>query len=476
MQTRALAIAIACSLVAAHLAPASAATVDVTVTNIVFNPSTVTIQVGDTVRWTNTAGFHNVNADGGTFRCANGCDGEGGDGDPASAPWVAQHTFNAPGTFPYHCQIHGAPGGFGMSGTVVVGGGGVPGSLAWSAPTYSVNEAGGGVTLTALRTGGDDGEVSASYSTANGTATAGSDYAARSGTLTWLDNDDNPRQVTVPITNDAAMESNEVFSVALSAPTGGATLGSPSTATVTIVDNDSGGGPGTLAFSAAAFEAEETAGSATITVQRTGGTGGAVSVAYATSGGTAVAGGDYTAASGTLSWGTGDGAPKTFGVPLTDDSDLEGDESVNLALSSPGGGAALGSPATAVLTIHDDETPPAGPCVADATTLCFLGNRFRITMDWRFAGGQTGQGQAVALSPTAGTFSFLNPDNREVLIKMLDACSLNSRFWVFYAATTNVELTITVVDTQSSAVKTYFNPLGTPAPPVQDTGAFATCP
>ena len=49
-------------------------------------------------------------------------------------------------------------------------------------------------------------------------------------------------------------------------------------------------------------------------------------------------------------------------------------------------------------------------------------------------------------------------------------------FWVFAAATTNVEYTITVTDTQEQQVKTYFNPLGTPAQPIQDTAAFATCP
>jgi len=64
-----------------------------------------------------------------------------------------------------------------------------------------------------------------------------------------------------------------------------------------------------------------------------------------------------------------------------------------------------------------------------------------------------------------------------MLVKVLDACAtaFNS-YWVFAAATTNVEFTLTVTDTQAGKVKTYFNPLGTPAPPIQDTAAFATCP
>jgi hypothetical protein len=63
-----------------------------------------------------------------------------------------------------------------------------------------------------------------------------------------------------------------------------------------------------------------------------------------------------------------------------------------------------------------------------------------------------------------------------MLVKVLNACGLNQRYWVFYAATTNVEFTLTVTDTQTGKTKVYFNPINTPAPPVQDTSAFATCP
>ncbi len=117
-----------------------------------------------------------------------------------------------------------------------------------------------------------------------------------------------------------------------------------------------------------------------------------------------------------------------------------------------------------------------GPCVSDGDTMCFVGNRFRVEMNWRFANGQTGNGQAVELTDNSGLFYFVNPNNLEMLIKVLNGCTSNNRYWVFYAATTNVELTTTVTDTQTGAVRTYFNPLGTPAAPIQDTSAFATCP
>ena len=112
--------------------------------------------------------------------------------------------------------------------------------------------------------------------------------------------------------------------------------------------------------------------------------------------------------------------------------------------------------------------------------LCVNNNRFQIEVDWRTGDGNSGQGQAVpiASAPDSGLFYFFSPANLEMLIKVLNGCSLTARprYWVFFAATTNVELGVTVTDTQNGQVKSYFNPLNRPAPPVQDTDAFATCP
>src|SRR5262249_26691779 len=96
-------------------------------------------------------------------------------------------------------------------------------------------------------------------------------------------------------------------------------------------------------------------GTATITVTRTGGSNVPVSVNYATSNGTATAGSDYTATSGTLNFGVGE-TSKTFTIPILDDTAVENPETVTLTLSNPTGGATLGSPATATLTINSDDT------------------------------------------------------------------------------------------------------------------------
>ena len=110
---------------------------------------------------------------------------------------------------------------------------------------------------------------------------------------------------------------------------------------------------GTLQFSSATYAVNETAGTATITVTRTNGSSGAISVSYATGNGTATAGSDYTAVSGTLSWLDGDSAVKTFTIPILTDTLVEGNETVNLTLSAPTGGAVLGASSAAALTITD---------------------------------------------------------------------------------------------------------------------------
>ena len=118
----------------------------------------------------------------------------------------------------------------------------------------------------------------------------------------------------------------------------------------------------------------------------------------------------------------------------------------------------------------------SGGCVPDATTLCLLGDRFQVEVDWVDFTGSTGVGAAVPGSDLSGLFYFFNPDSSELLVKLLDACTFDDHFWVFAAATTDVEYTLTVTDTQTGVTKDYFNPLGNPAPAITDTSAFATCP
>lgn len=121
--------------------------------------------------------------------------------------------------------------------------------------------------------------------------------------------------------------------------------------------------------------------------------------------------------------------------------------------------------------------PVTGRCIPSSTRLCLNGNRFQVEVDWRDFDGNNGRGRARALDiDDSGLYWFFGPENLELLVKVLDACSFNDRYWVFAAATTNVEYTLRVTDTDTGQSRTYFNPLGTRSPATTDTGAFATCP
>lgn len=230
-----------------------------------------------------------------------------------------------------------------------------PGNLKLSSGTYSVNEDGGAVTITVSRANGSTGPASVNYATTDGTAIAGQDYTAVSGTLSWADGDTADKTFTIPVTADSSPESNETLNIALSNAMG-ATLGSPAAAVVTILDRS----PGSLKFSSATYTAGEGAGTITISVSRVNGATGAASVAYATSDGTALAGQDYTAISGTLSWADGDTSVRTFQIGLSDDTAIESNETINLLLTNAVG-AGIGDPAAAVVTITDNDTAvPAG--------------------------------------------------------------------------------------------------------------------
>jgi len=82
----------------------------ITLSGITFSPDDITVTVGDTVRWSNVQGTHNVLADDNSFTS----------GSPAPAPWTYNHVFTSAGNNPYYCEPHGGPGGNGMSGVVHV--------------------------------------------------------------------------------------------------------------------------------------------------------------------------------------------------------------------------------------------------------------------------------------------------------------------------------------------------------------------
>ncbi len=119
---------------------------------------------------------------------------------------------------------------------------------------------------------------------------------------------------------------------------------------------------------------------------------------------------------------------------------------------------------------------PAHACVPGPEALCLQGGRFRVETEWRTPQGQSGRGKAVPLTADTGYFRFFRPDNVEEIVKVHNGCGLNQRYWVFGAGLTNVRVVTRVTDTHTGQVRTYTNPQGQPFQPLQDTGAFATCP
>ena len=121
-------------------------------------------------------------------------------------------------------------------------------------------------------------------------------------------------------------------------------------------------------------------------------------------------------------------------------------------------------------------TPGSAGCVPDATHLCLAGGRFRVEVSWSTGTGSIGDGSATGLTSESGYFWFFAASNVELVVKVLDACSFNQRFWVYAAGLTDVAVTLTVTDLRTGAVRTYHNPQGVRFLPIQDADAFATCP
>ena len=142
-----------------------------------------------------------------------------------------------------------------------------------------------------------------------------------------------------------------------------------------------------------------------------------------------------------------------------------------------GGGEPVGHDAVAADDFLYSEPVEAenGGCVATPTALCLTAGRFRV--EATFFAAQTGSGIArvVPLNANSGTMTFFSPQVSEVLIKVINACALNNRFWVYGAAATDVGYDITVTDTATDDTKVYSKTQGPPAPALTDSDAFATC-
>jgi large repetitive protein len=206
------------------------------------------------------------------------------------------------------------------------------------------------MTFTISWTGSKGGGApSVHYATANASATAGSDYTTTTGTASLTNGGCRCAKVNVPILGDTMTEGTETFTVNLSAPTNGTIVDAQGVGT--IYDNE-----GPPSFVVTDVSGAEGGGSLSLSVLLTNANGSSVNVDYATADGTALAGSDYTAKSGTLTFTPGQ-TLKTVAVTMLDDALAEDDETFSLNLSNATGGIAIAD-AAGLGTIQNDDADP----------------------------------------------------------------------------------------------------------------------
>jgi hypothetical protein len=235
-------------------------------------------------------------------------------------------------------------------------------------PSFAISNAtavseGNPLTFTVTKTGTTTSSYSVNYATTTGgTATSGTDYTAMSGTLTFPAGATTSLPITVPTLPDSVIESPETVLVTLSAPTGGATI-TTSQGSGTINDV-----PPPPSFAIGNATAVSEGSPLTFTVTKTGTTSSTYSVNYATTGGTATSGTDYTATSGTLIFGAGSTTSQPITVPTLTDSVVESPETVLVTLSGQTGGATI-TASQGSGTINDNTSSNLPPVAnADATS------------------------------------------------------------------------------------------------------------
>lgn len=252
-------------------------------------------------------------------------------------------------------------------------------AVAFAQPVYRVNENGTNAVITVRRVGLATNAFTVDFTTtnarfANGTARPGVDYMATSGTLSFGPGQTEARLV-VSIIDNTRLDGNRALGLQLLNPTGPAVLGSPSFASLVIVDDEC-----YLEFVSTAQSVEEYGRTASVAVRRVGGTVNTVTVNYATKPDSAKPNRDYLSVAGTLTFNgdaivpASDGSGslvfqpgdtnQTISIPILDNTVGDGDRQFQVALSNPAGLAntlpgsvTLGTQTNTVVTILDDEMP-----------------------------------------------------------------------------------------------------------------------
>jgi hypothetical protein len=221
--------------------------------------------------------------------------------------------------------------------------------IVFASATNTVLETQPYAIINVVRYNNTQGTTTVNYSTTNGTALAGIDYTASSGTLTFNDGVAQAA-ILVPLLRNTNATGDLLFTVGLSNPSFAVQIGTPGVTTVILQDADT-----RLSFTTNSSTVLKNAGNAVIAVICSNTNAEPVSVSYATTNGTAVAGTDYTVTSGTLTFSNGVSI-QTFSVPVINNSAINGNHVFNVTLSNPTGNGRLASPTQQAVTIIDSNS------------------------------------------------------------------------------------------------------------------------
>lgn len=310
----------------------------------------------------------------------------------------------------------------------------VPIAFTLSSASYTVNETASQIVIQVTRNSGVSGQldplISVPYTVGGGTAVSGVDYIAPSASaaLVFKSTDPDTKTFTIPILNPHKKTGSLTANITLGVPRNGgvplatAELGTPSSAVLTIVENDT---TSVVQLAAAKASVNENAGSIALTVSRDTNVG-TTTVNYTTVAGTATPGANYTTTSGTITFLPGQ-ASQTINVPVRDNHPNQIDAPVNftLNLSSPTNGV-IGPVGSTLVTIVDTETPgtiqpsrPAFVANAGASTVSvqvvrFSGAAGTVTVHYATAGGTAQPG--VDYTPISGTLQFNPGETTKTLV------------------------------------------------------------
>ena len=272
-------------------------------------------------------------------------------------------------------------------------------SIGFQSGAVSVNEDAGTVTIPVTLSTASGSSTTVHYATSNGTAHSGSDYTVKSGTMT-IPAGSTTGTISIDILNDDLYDDgDESFTVTLSNPTG-ATLNADAAATVTIIDDEA---VPTLGFNTTAVSQSEGVSALELSVSLSGLCDAALTVDYATFNGTAKAGYDFMASSGTLSIPAGDDSA-TLIIVIDDDDTYEGNETFKVQLTNASSGV-IGTDLMTITIIENDSKPTPEP-VATPTTVVLLSPSIPAGPGSQSAGGSGWILWVIALGLAAG-FIFI---------------------------------------------------------------------